>query len=103
MGKDESQGSGGSAVDVLGVPFEGQIVGEIQLANVGGVGGAAEILEQQGVIEVIHIPGIELQCIADERAYTCAADAVVGGLPFGQVKRVGQRATDIGKVQCRAE
>ncbi len=52
MTKNEAQGLRQAAVDQLEVALEADVVGQIELTDAGGIAGAAEVLEQQRVIEI---------------------------------------------------
>ena len=50
--EDEAEDIGEAGVDELEVAFDADVVGEIELADARGVGRAADVLEQQRVVEV---------------------------------------------------
>ncbi len=77
---------GEGAIHQLEVAFEVQIVGEIELADAGRIAAATEILEQQGVVEVVALPGIQAKLIPQPGTYPAAADAVPSGLPLSHVE-----------------
>ncbi len=99
LGKDEAQRRGQAAVDGLEIPFEGNVVGEIELADPRGVAGAAKILEQQRVIEILEYVIGQFQRLADAGADKGAADAMALGLTLGHVERITERAQEIGELE----
>ncbi|MNT63116.1 hypothetical protein D3C72_2009010 [compost metagenome] len=102
MGKHEPEDLRQRAVDDLEVLLEGQVVGQIELADAGGIAGAAEILEQQGVVEIMQRLVGKAEFAADRRADPAAADAMTGRLALGHVERHAQRLDDFRKSDpCR--
>ena len=81
-----------TAVDILEVVFEGEVVGQIELADARGVAAAAEVLEQQRVIEFPQFVIGEAGLAADMDADPAAAHAMTGGLALGHVERVTERS-----------
>ena len=55
MREDEAQHLRQAVVELLEVPLEIEIVGQIELADARGVAAAAEILQQQRVVEVAQV------------------------------------------------
>ena len=86
-----------AAVDFLEVALEGEIVGEIQLADARGVAGATEVLEQQCVVEFGHLRFAEPDFAADVDADPAAAHAVARRLALGHVEGLTERAQKFGE------
>jgi hypothetical protein len=93
--KDEAQRGGEAAVDGFETALEADVVGEIERADSRGVATAAEVLEEQGVIEVGQCPPVETGRLADVHADPAGADAVAGRLALGHVERVAERADQL--------
>ncbi len=90
---------GEGAIHQLKVALEVKIVGEIELADAGGIAAAPQILEQQRVVEVVALPGIQSQLLSQTRAYPAAADAVASWLPFRHVQGMAERTNQLCQAQ----
>ncbi len=97
MAKDETQRLREAAVDLLEIVFEGQIVGQVELADARRIAAAAEILEQQGVVELRQIGFRRGRFAADMHSDPAAANAVAGRLALGHVQRMAERAQQLGQ------
>lgn len=95
MAEHEAQHLAETAVDQLEVALEGQIVGHVELADPGCIAAAAEILEQQRVVELLQFVIGHADLAADMGADVADADAVAGRLALGQVERLAQRLDDV--------
>jgi hypothetical protein len=97
MGEDEAQDLRKAAVDELEVPFEAQVVRQVEFADPGGVAAAAKILQEQGVIEIGELLVPEIERTADRDAYPAAADAMAGRLALGEVEGAAEGAEDLSE------
>ena len=97
MGEHEPQGLGQAAVDRLEVALEGQIVGQIELADAGRVAAAAEVLQQQRVIKLPDLELAQADCLPDMDADPAATDAMSRRLALHQIERVTERAQQLGE------
>ena len=91
MAQDEAQRLRQAAVDELEVPFEGEIVGQVELADARRIAAAAEILQEQRVIEVGEL-GLAKPISRPISCRSSAAHAVAGGLALGDIERMAERA-----------
>jgi hypothetical protein len=90
MRKDKAQRLQHAAVEPLVVALKATVVGQIQLANAGGIAAAAEVLHQQRVVEVAQRGIAEAQFAANMNADPAAADAMARRLPLRHVQRMAQ-------------
>ena len=97
MAEHEAQRLRQAAVDELEVLLEGEIVGEIQLADARRIAAAAKILQQQRIIEFRDLVFAEADFPADFDAYPAASHTMSGRLPFGEIERVAECAQQFGK------
>ena len=92
MAQHEAQGLRQAAVDELEVLLEGEIVGEIQLADARRIAAAAKILQQQRVIEFRDLVLAEADFSADFDTDPAASHTMSGRLALSEIKRVAERA-----------
>jgi len=97
VGQHEAERLRKAAVDLLEVVLEGQIVGQIELADARRIAAAAEIFEQQRVVQLPDPALVEADFLADLHADPAAADAMTLRLPLGQVQRVAERTEQFGQ------
>jgi hypothetical protein len=97
MTEHEAQRLRQAAVDELEVLLEGEIVGQIQLADPRRVAAAAKILQQQRMIEFGDLGLAEADFPADFDADTAASHAMSGRLPLGEIERVAECAQQLRK------
>ena len=97
VGQHEAQRLRQAAVDLLEVVLEGEIVGQIELADARRIAAAAEVLEQQRVVEFPDPALIEADFLPDLHADPAAADAMALGLALGHVERMAERAEQLGQ------
>ncbi|MNV77327.1 hypothetical protein D3C71_1707390 [compost metagenome] len=90
MRQHESQHLGQAVAHGLEVVLERQIVGQVQLADARGIAAAAQVLEQQGVVQAPELVLGQAQALPQLRAYPAAARAMALGLAFGDVESVAQ-------------
>jgi hypothetical protein len=88
-----------AAVEQLEVALELQIVGEVELADPGGIAAAAQVFEQQGVIQLSSLRCGQADFAADRHADPGAAHAVAFGLALGHVERVTEGAHQFGEFE----
>ena len=94
---DETQHLRQAAIDRFEVVLEGDIVGHIKLADARRIAAAAEIFQQQRVVKLPDLRGIEADLPADMDSDPTAAHAVSGRLAFHHVERMAERAEDLGE------
>ena len=92
VAEHEAQRLRQAAVDLLDVAFEGDVVGEIELADTRRVAAAAEVLQQQRIVELPDLGFAETDLAADVDADPAAAHAMAGRLAFHQIQRIAERA-----------
>ena len=97
MGEHEAKRLRQAAIDLLEVMFELDVVGQIELADPRGIAAAAQILEQQRVIQFPQLEFADPDLLTDLRADEAAAHAMPGRLAFGHVERVAERAQQFGE------
>ena len=97
MRQDEAQHLRQAAVDGLEVALEGEVVGQIELADARRIAAAAEILQQQRVVELPDLALAQADLAADVDADPAAAHAMPGRLAFDHVQRVAERAEKFGE------
>ena len=95
MREDEAQHLGKAVADALEVPFEVEIVGQIQLAYARGVAAAAEILQEQRIEERRLVGLRQADLLSDVDADPAAAHAMPRRLALGHVERVAERAEQL--------
>ena len=83
-------------VDELAVRLESDVVGAEQLAHAGGRRRAADVLEQERVVEGIAVIRSELQLVREAHADQAGALGLPDGMPLGHVERVRERRDDLG-------
>ena len=91
-GEHEPERGRQAVIDGLEVAFEGDVVREIELADPRRVAGAAEILQEQRVVEVRERLTLHPQLRPDPHADPAAAHAMPLRLALGHVERVAERA-----------
>jgi hypothetical protein len=101
VGDDEAQHLRQAVVEQLGVALEVVIVGDVELADPRGIAAAAEIFQEQRVVEVGELRHGQAEHLADMHADPAAAHAVTDGLAVGHVQRVAERADDLGQSKGR--
>ena len=82
---------------ILEVVLEGEIVGQIELADPRRVAAAAKILQQQRVIEFGDLVLAEADFPADFDTDAAASHAMSGRLPLGEIERVAECAQQFRK------
>ncbi len=97
MAEHETQRLRQAAVDELEVLFEGEIIGQIQLADPRRVAAAAKILQQQRVIKFGDLVLAEADFPADFDTYPAASHAMSGRLSLGEIERVAECAQQFRK------
>jgi len=95
VGEDEAERLRQAAVDGLEVALEGQIVGQIEPADAGRIAAAAEILQQQRVVQLPYPGFAQAELAADMDPDPAAAQAVPGRLALDQVERMTERAQQL--------
>ncbi len=90
--RDEAQRLRQAAVDLLEVVFEGQVVGEVELADARCIAAAAKVLQEERIIEFPDLGIAEADLAADLRADPAAADATAFRLPFVHIEGMAERA-----------
>jgi len=90
MLEDETKHLRQAVIDDLDVALERDVVGQKQLADARGIAAAADILEQERVIEIAHLAVGQAEFLPDIHSNPTATDAVAFRLAFGQVERVAQ-------------
>ena len=85
-----------AGADRLVALLERSIVGVVELADARGIAAAAKVLEQQGVIESPRSAWRQADRAADLHPDPAGADAMAGGLTFGEVERIAERRDDLG-------
>ena len=83
-------------VDELAVRLESDVVGAEQLAHAGGRRRAADVLEQERVVEGVAVLGGELQLVREAHADQAGALGLPDRMPLGHVERVRERRDDLG-------
>jgi hypothetical protein len=78
----ETQGLRQAAADGLGVTFEGEVVGQIELTDTRGIAAAAQILHQQCVIQLTDLAFRLADLAPDVNADPASADAMALRLPL---------------------
>ena len=86
-----------AAVQQLEVLLERQVIGQIEFADARGIAAAAEILEQQGVVQILELGLRQAELAADVDADPAAPHAVARRLALGQVQRPAERAENFGQ------
>jgi hypothetical protein len=92
MAKDKAKGLGEAAVKLFDIALEDEVVGQIELADTGGIAAAAEILQKQCVIELPQLAVAQPHFSADVNADPAAAHAMAGGLSLNEIQRVTESA-----------
>ena len=98
---DEFQHPAKAAVDPLEVVLEAEVIGQVELADPGGIAAAAQILQQQRVVELPQRRIVQAQASPDVGADPAAAHAMPRRLPLGEVEREAERADQLGKLDRR--
>ena len=80
--------------------LERQIVRQVQLADARRIAAAAQILEQQGVVQIPQVFIGHAQFASHMHADPAAADAMAFRLPFRDVERLAQGADQFGKLDA---
>ena len=99
--KNEVERGGEAGADGLETLLERAVVGFVERANPRRVARAAEVLEEQGVVEIVALARGEAQRDADLAADVAATDAMAGGLAFGDIERIAERADQLGEAGLR--
>ena len=97
LGEDEVERRGKAGADRLVALLERAVVGFVQLADPRRVAAAAEVLEQQRVMQLVPLGVGQAEHLADPAADPAGADAMAGGLPLGDVERIAERAEQFGE------
>ena len=71
--------------------YEGKIVGQIDLADARRIAAAAEVFQEQRVIEILQGAVGQAELAADMGADIAGADAMAGRLPLGEIERLSYR------------
>ncbi len=95
MGEDEMQNLRQAFVQRLEVALEGEVIGQKELADTGGIAGAADVLQQQHVIEIVALHGRQRQARRHRHADVAAPECMALGLPLRHVERKGQRSDQL--------
>ncbi len=95
----EAQHMRQAAVEQLEVALELQIVGEVELADARGIAAAAQVFEQQGVVQLPLLRSGQADFSTDRHADPGAAHAVAFGLALGHVERVTEGAHQFGEFE----
>lgn len=98
MGQHEAKDLRQAAVHRLEVVLEGDVVGHVELAKPCGIAAAAEILQQQRVIQLPDFRGIEPNLPADVDSNPAAARAVSGGLSLHHIQRMTERTENLSQL-----
>jgi len=99
VGEDKAQHLRQAVAHRLEVALEGQVVGQVQLADARGVAAASQVLQQQRVVQLPQLALGQADVPADVHADPAGAHAVAFGLAFGDVERVAQGADQFGQAQ----
>ncbi len=86
-----------AAVDQFGVVFEAQVVGHVKLADARRVAAAAEVLQEQRVIELPYFGLAQTDLAADMDSDPTTADAVAGRLALDHIQCVAECAEQLGQ------
>jgi len=97
--EDEAQHLRQAVAGGLEVAFEAQVVAEVELADARGIAAAAQVLEQQGVVQLPALARAQTDDAGHVHADPAAAHAVALGLALGQVECVAEGADDFGQPQ----
>lgn len=81
------------------IAFDAAVIGAEEVADAGGVAGAAEVFEEECVEEGGALFGGEVDFPGEAHADDAGADGVSFGLAFGDVERVGEGGDDLGESQ----
>ncbi len=92
-----------AVADALEVALKGQVVGQIQLANARRVAAAAQVFQQQRVVQLPALLVAQAQRLGDVHTNPAAAHAVALGLAFGDVQCVAQGADEFGQLDARRQ
>jgi hypothetical protein len=92
MGQHEAERLRQAAVDQLEIALEDPIIGKIELADAGGIAAAADVLQEQGVVEFRQVGIAQADLPADMHSDPAAAHAMPSWLAFGQIERMAERA-----------
>jgi len=76
-----------------------KVVGQVELADARGVAAAAQVLEQQGVVQRPQVLLAQADGLADMHAEPAAARAMTLGLPFGDGQCMTERADQLRQAQ----
>lgn len=90
---------GEGAIHQFEIAFEVKIVGEIELADAGGIAAAPKILKQERVVEVMAQPGVQSQPLPQTGTYPAAANAVSSWLPLGHIERMTEGTNQLRQSQ----
>jgi len=99
VAEDEAQHLRQAFADELEIALELQVVGEVELADAGRVAAAAQVLEQQRLVQLPALPLVQADLVANVGADPAAAQAVPLGLALGDVQRVAERAHQLRQAQ----
>ena len=99
VAEHEAQHLRQAVLDDLVVALELQIVGQIELADARGVAAAAQVLQQQGVVQLPQLRLGQADLPADVHADPAAAHAVALGLALRDVQRMAECADQLREQQ----
>jgi len=88
-----------AVADRLEIALETEVVGQVQLADARRIAAAAQILEQQRVVQVPQVVIVEAQAAPDVHADPAAAHAMAFRLALGDVERVAERRNQFGQLK----
>ncbi|MOA03465.1 hypothetical protein D3C78_1229740 [compost metagenome] len=99
VAEHEAQHLRQAGADQLEILFELAVIGEIQLADARRVAAAAQVFQQDGVVQIPQLRRRQPQRLADVHADPAATDAVAFRLALGDIQRVAERADEFGQFQ----
>ena len=97
MAQHEGEHLRRAVADPLEIALESQVVGQIQLADARRIAAAAQVLQQDGVVQFPSLQFIEAKLLGNLQADPATAYAVALRLAFGDIKRVAEGAQQLGQ------
>jgi hypothetical protein len=76
------------------------VIAADDLAHARGVRTAADVLEQQRVVELVQVRLRKARPLTNAHAEQAGADAVTGHRTLGKIKGKGERGDDFRKMEC---
>ncbi len=95
MRKDEAENLRQAVAHCLEVTLEGEIVGEIKLADPGGIAGTAQVLQHDRVVQFPEFGLRQAQSLPDMGADPGRTDAMADRLALREIEGVAQGAEDL--------